>query len=194
MLALAPLLVTAAAAGFVSANPDALPRSSHNANNHHRRQFKREITNDASMVNGKTFDFIIAGGGLAGLAVAGRLSEWSNQTVLVIEAGGDGSGTLADGRVIEDMIDIPGMSFLSYTDTRLMSVGNSYLHGLPGSSWDWQYKTVAQTSAANTIKNWPRGKGLGGSGAVNGMYWNRGNRENYEAWKSELHLHYLGIC
>lgn len=30
-------------------------------------------------------------GGVAGLALAARLSEWSNTTVLVIEAGGDGT-------------------------------------------------------------------------------------------------------
>jgi choline dehydrogenase-like flavoprotein len=63
--------------------------------------------------------------------------------------------------------------------------GFSYLRSLTDSAYDWSYKTVAQADAADLVKAWPRGKGLGGSGAVNGMYWNRGNRENYEAWKSE---------
>ena len=40
-------------------------------------------------VDGQTFDYIIVGGGLAGLTVAGRLSEDSAKTVLVIEAGND---------------------------------------------------------------------------------------------------------
>jgi choline dehydrogenase len=101
------LATTAAIAPLVSASTK--PRS-HNSQNPHRQFLKREITNDASTVDGQTFDFIIAGGGLAGLAVAARLSEWSNQTVLVVEAGGDGSGTLADGRIVEDMINIPGTS------------------------------------------------------------------------------------
>ncbi len=44
---------------------------------------------------------MIAGGGVAGLALAARLSEWSNVTVLCIEAGGDGDD-------VADQIDIPG--------------------------------------------------------------------------------------
>jgi len=100
MLPYIPLLATAALAPLVSA--------AHNPNNPHRRALKRAITDDAGTVDGQTFDFIIAGGGLAGLAIAARLSEWSNQTVLVVEAGGDGSGTLADGRIVQDMINIPG--------------------------------------------------------------------------------------
>lgn len=101
MLPYIPLLATAAAL-------TPLVSAAHNPNNPHRRALKRAITDDASSVNGQTFDFIIAGGGLAGLAIAARLSEWSNQTVLVVEAGGDGSGTLADGRNVQNMIDIPG--------------------------------------------------------------------------------------
>jgi NADH dehydrogenase FAD-containing subunit len=42
----------------------------------HRDIIRRAgITSDVTQVNGKAFDFIIAGGGLAGLALAGRLSS-----------------------------------------------------------------------------------------------------------------------
>jgi choline dehydrogenase len=64
---------------------------------------KRSITSDAASLSSSSFDFVIAGGGLAGLALAARLSEWSNVTVLVVEAGGDGTD-------VQDQIDIPGTS------------------------------------------------------------------------------------
>jgi len=75
----------------------------HNIDNPHRYLHKRSITSDAASVSGSAFDFVIVGGGVAGLTLGARLSEWSNVTVLVIEAGGDGSD-------VEDQIDIPGTS------------------------------------------------------------------------------------
>ncbi|WWC92503.1 uncharacterized protein L201_007462 [Kwoniella dendrophila CBS 6074] len=132
----------------------------HNLNNPHRELHKREIVSDASKVNGKSFDFVIAGGGVAGLALASRLSEWSNVTVLCIEAGGDGSD-------VQAKIDTPGYS---------------YLNSLTGSAYDWAYNTVAQTDSGGATKYWPRGKGLGGSGAINGMFWGRPSEPEFDAW------------
>jgi len=42
---------------------------------------------DGSRVNGRTYDYVIAGGGLTGVVLAARLSEDSSRSVLVIEAG-----------------------------------------------------------------------------------------------------------
>ena len=42
---------------------------------------------DGSQINGKTYDYVIAGGGLGGMVLASRLTEDSGKTVLVIEAG-----------------------------------------------------------------------------------------------------------
>jgi choline dehydrogenase len=47
-------------------------------------------------------------------------------------------------------------------------IGYSYLHSLTGSAYDWAYNTIPQVEALDIRKYWPRGKGLGGSGAING--------------------------
>lgn len=65
-------------------------------------------------------DYIICGGGTAGLAVASRLSEDENVTVAVLEAGGNALNDL--------LVDAPSM----YTQT----------WGNP--NYDWDYKTVPQ--------------------------------------------------
>ena len=50
---------------------------------------KRAVTTSPGDVNGKTYDYIVVGGGLSGLTVAARLAENPSVTVLVIEAGRD---------------------------------------------------------------------------------------------------------
>lgn len=37
-----------------------------------------------------SYDFVVVGGGQAGLVLGGRLAEDTNHTVLVLESGGDG--------------------------------------------------------------------------------------------------------
>lgn len=97
--ALTALVALAApASALIVRDADAPPVNVHNPQ---RQLLKRRITDDISAVNGKAFDFVIAGGGVAGLALAARLSEWRNVTVCLIEAGGDGSD-------VRDSIDIPG--------------------------------------------------------------------------------------
>ncbi|KAG8897647.1 hypothetical protein FRB99_008013 [Tulasnella sp. 403] len=95
-----------------------------------------------------SYDFVIAGGGLAGLVIASRLTEDQNKTVLVIEAGDTGDAVRA-------RIDVPTAA---------------YFNGLVGTSNDWQYLTEPQANLGGRNVSWPRGKVLGGSSAVNGMY------------------------
>lgn len=59
----------------------------HNLPNHW--QHRRAIVPTASDIN-DNYDFVIAGGGVAGLVMAARLSEDANATVLVLEAGETG--------------------------------------------------------------------------------------------------------
>ncbi|KAF8847122.1 putative choline dehydrogenase [Acephala macrosclerotiorum] len=105
-----------------------------------------------------SFDFII-GGGTAGLVVAARLSENPNLTVGVLEAG---SLSLGD----DENIDIPAY------------YGNSL-----GGKYDWQFETALQPGLGGRSLLWPRGKVLGRMSALNFMTWNRGAREDYDAWK-----------
>ena len=54
-----------------------------------RRASVSGVTTDPSTADGQTFDYIVVGGGLAGMTVAGRLSEDLSKTVLVVETGDD---------------------------------------------------------------------------------------------------------
>lgn len=104
------------------------------------------------------FDYLIVGGGTAGLVVAARLSETGSFKVGVIEAG---------PLVLDDpAINVPGR----YGETL-------------ESQYDWQFETIPQPGLAGRTLRWPRGKVLGGTSALNFMAWNRGNREDYDAWE-----------
>ncbi|OBT55390.1 hypothetical protein VE04_04630 [Pseudogymnoascus sp. 24MN13] len=107
----------------------------------------------------KSYDFIIVGGGTAGLAVATRLSQrLPSSCVLVIEAGQDGR--------TEPGIIIPGKK------------GSTI-----GTKYDWNLTTVVQPDANGRVIGMTRGKVLGGSSALNLMTWDRGSIKDYDAWE-----------
>ncbi len=104
------------------------------------------------------FDYLIIGGGTTGLVVAARLSENPKISVGVIEAGPPAFD--------EPLINIPG------------KFGESL-----GTKYDWQFETTPQPGIGGRKLAWPRGRVLGGTSALNFMTWNRGNREDYDAWE-----------
>lgn len=88
------------------------------------------------------YDYIVVGGGTAGLCVAARLTEDPNIKVAVLEAG-------------ENRMDDPNVSTPSLYPT---------LIGRP--KYDWCMTSVPQPSAGNKVYSMPRGKLLGGSSGI----------------------------
>ncbi|GAB1525686.1 GMC oxidoreductase [Rhizoctonia solani] len=113
----------------------------------------------AAAVNAATtYDYVIVGGGTAGLAVAARLSEDPKVTVAVLEAGGTGFGN-------------PNV-----TDLR-----NRYMPF--GTQIDWVLPTVPQAAANGRVYTHAQGKVLGGSSAINGAVYIRPAKEEYAAFE-----------
>ena len=105
----------------------------------------------------ENYDYIIAGAGSAGCALAARLAEDPDIKVCLIEAGGDGKSLF----------------------TR-MPAGNGFLMGHP--KYDWDFTSTPQDGMNGGSVIYPRGFGVGGSSLLNGMIYIRGNPKDYDAW------------
>lgn len=117
-----------------------------------------------------TFDYVIVGGGLAGLTLASRLSEDANTSVAVVEAGG--FYEQLDGNVSQ----IPA------EDVMWTSKSTSDVNPLV----DWGFNTTPQAGAFNQVVHYARGKALGGSTARNYMAYTRGTVDSYNKWADEV--------
>ncbi|HUS55711.1 MAG TPA: choline dehydrogenase [Thermohalobaculum sp.] len=104
------------------------------------------------------FDYVVIGAGSAGCAVAARLSEDPAVTVALIEAG---------GRDLNPWIHIP--------------VG--YFKTMHNPAIDWCYRTAPDPGLNGRQIEWPRGKVLGGSSALNGLLYIRGQAEDFNHWR-----------
>ncbi len=112
---------------------------------------------DTTPIEGE-FDYIIVGAGSAGCVLANRLSADPSKRVLLLEAGGKDNWI---------WFHIP--------------VGYLFAIGNPRS--DWMYKTEAEPGLNGRSLNFPRGKVIGGSSAINAMVYMRGQAGDYDHWR-----------
>ena len=104
------------------------------------------------------YDYIIVGAGSAGCLLANRLSADPDKHVLLLEAGG------RDNWI---WFHIP--------------VG--YLFAIGNPRADWCFKTEPEPGLNGRSLNYPRGKVIGGSSAINAMIYMRGQAADYDHWR-----------
>ena len=113
------------------------------------------------MSNPARYDYVIVGAGSAGCVLAHRLSADPANRVLLLEAG---------GRDWHPWLHIP--------------VG--YFKTMHNPATDWCYETEPDAGLDGRSLQWPRGKVLGGSSALNGLLYVRGQRQDYDRWAERL--------
>jgi choline dehydrogenase len=107
------------------------------------------------------FDYVIVGAGSAGCVLAHRLTEDANVRVLLLEAGGKADSVL---------VRMPAAA------VELFSVRGPC---------NWGFWTEPEPHLEGRRLWWPRGKGLGGSSAINAMIYIRGHARDYGQWSEQ---------
>lgn len=108
----------------------------------------------------RVFDYVVVGGGTAGCVLAARLAEDPDVSVALIEAGGPPRRVL----------DVPLLGLWAW-----LKFPRRYC---------FQDLTVPQPALGGRRVNWPAGRLIGGSSAVNAMIYNRGHRASYDRWSN----------
>jgi len=106
----------------------------------------------------QTFDYIVVGGGSAGCVVAGRLAEANIGSVVLIEKGDRAEAN-------PETLSSDGFKYAFANDKVMLD------------------RMSAPQSACNGRTLYTgSGKGMGGSGGVNGMVYTRGNQQDFDQW------------
>jgi choline dehydrogenase-like flavoprotein len=109
-------------------------------------------------------DYLVVGAGSAGGIIAARLAEDPTCRVLLLEAGGTDRTRLCT---------VPGMMSVIHTTPEVKK------------RFDWGYYTAPQEHGQGRKIPYVRGRVMGGSSAINGMVYVRGNHQNYDDWEAD---------
>ena len=109
-------------------------------------------------MSGKTVDYVVIGAGSAGCVVANRLSADEHRSVLLLEAGG------ADDHV-------------------LLRMPLAFLKAMFQPQFTWNYRSEPEPALNGRTLWLPRGKVLGGTSSINGMFYMRGHSRDFDSWR-----------
>jgi len=106
----------------------------------------------------QSFDYIVVGGGSAGCVLASRLSEAKDRSVLLLEAG---------GRDHHYLLRMP----------------LAFLRAMLQPRFSWGYFSEPEPQLNGRRIPLPRGRVLGGSGSINGLFYMRGHSLDFDTWR-----------